>query len=292
MLEYEFLKAEKTDDALKYLNEYNKIKIIAGGTDLLVEMHKDELDDNDLNYLLDISNIDEMSKIKEKEDKIEIGALVTHSELVNSDLINENGAVLAQGAVTIGSTQIRNRGTVGGNVVNASPAADLLSPLIALKAKVVLKSIEGERTLSLPEFITGPYRTKLKKKEILTKVILPKYSDDYYSIFKKIKRRKAVDIARLNMAVVTKIDKNNRFEDIRIVPGSATPSPQAFSKIEKELEGRKINNLDFDNLAENIGEEMVSITGERWSTPYKKPAIGSLLKKSLTGIIKEVEANG
>jgi len=291
MLEYEFLKAVKTDDALKYLDKYNKVKIIAGGTDLLVEMHKDDLDNNELDYLLDISNIDEMSKIKDKEDKIEIGALVTHSELVKNELINENSAVLAQGAVTIGSTQIRNRGTVGGNVVNASPAADLLSPLIALKAKVVLKSIDGERTLSLPEFITGPYRTDLKNKEILTKVVLPKYSDDYYSIFKKIKRRKAVDIARLNMAVVTKVNKENKFEDIRVVPGSATPSPQSFSRIEKELEGENIDNLDFDKLAEDIGEEMVSITGERWSTPYKKPAIGSLLKKSLSGIIKEVKSN-
>ncbi len=292
MLEYEFLQAKNIDDALKYLDEYNKIKMIAGGTDLLVEMHKDDIDNEELDYLLDISNIDELKGINENEDKIEIGALVTHSELVKSNLINENSAVLAQGAVTIGSTQIRNRGTIGGNVVNASPAADLLSPLIALKAEVVLKSVAGKRKLSLPEFITGPYRTDLNKNEMLTKVILPKYSDKYYSIFKKIKRRKAVDIARLNMAIVTKINKENKFKDIRIVPGSATPSPQAFSKIENDLEGTKINNLDFDKLAKNIGEEMVSITGERWSTPYKKPAIGSLLKKSLSGIIKEVKANG
>ena len=292
MLEYEFLQAKKIDEALNYLNEYNKVKIIAGGTDILVEMHKDDIANEELDYLLDISNIEELTEITEKDDKIEIGALVTHSELVKNDLINENSAVLAQGAVTIGSTQIRNRGTIGGNVVNASPAADLLSPLIALKAEVVLKSVEGKRKLSLPEFITGPYRNDLNKNEMVTKIILPKYSDKYYSIFKKIKRRKAADIARLNMAVVTKVNQENEFEDIRIVPGSATPSPQAFAKIENKLEGRKINNLDFDNLAENIGEEMVSITGERWSTPYKKPAIGSLLKKSLTGIIKEVEANG
>ena len=292
MLEYEFLQAKKIDEALNYLDKYNKVKLIAGGTDLLVEMHKDDIDNDKVDYLLDISNITEMKGIKEKEDKIEIGALVTHSELVKSELINKNSAVLAQGAVTIGSTQIRNRGTVGGNVVNASPAADLLSPLIALKAEVVLKSVNGTRSLSLPEFITGPYSTDLNKNEILTKVILPKYSDKYYSIFKKIKRRKAVDIARLNMAIVSKVNKENKFEDIRIVPGSATPSPQAFSEIEKELEGANINDINYDNLEEKIGEEMVSITGERWSTPYKKPAIGSLLKKSLTGIIKEVKANG
>src|SRR6056297_893908 len=292
MLEYEFLQAKKIDEALNYLDKYNKVKLIAGGTDLLLEMHKDDIDNDKVDYLLDISNITEMKGIKEKEDKIEIGALVTHSELVKSELINKNSVVLAQGAVTIGSTQIRNRGTVGGNVVNASPAADLLSPLIALKAEVVLKSVNGTRSLSLPEFITGPYSTDLNKNEILTKVILPKYSDKYYSIFKKIKRRKAVDIARLNMAIVSKVNKENKFEDIRIVTGSETPSPQAFSEIEKELEGAIINDINYENLGEKIGEEMVSITGERWSTPYKKPAIGSLLKKSLTGIIKEVKANG
>ena len=292
MLEFDFLKAENITDALKYLNRYNKVKLIAGGTDVLVEMHKENFSNKELNYLLDISNIKEMKTINKNGDSIEIGALVTHSKLEKSPVINKNINILAQAAVTIGSTQIRNRGTIGGNLVNASPAADLLSPLIALKAIVVLKSVNGKRKLSLAEFITGPYNTDLKRNEMLTKIIVPNYGEHYYSVFKKIKRRKAVDIARLNMAVVTKLDKKNRFEDIRIVPGSATPSPQSFSEIEDELEGSNIHNLEYNKLTKKIAEEMVSITGKRWSTPYKKPAVGSLLKKSLKAIIKEVEVNG
>ncbi|MFW6029091.1 MAG: FAD binding domain-containing protein [Halanaerobiales bacterium] len=290
MLEYEFLRANNIDEAVEKLDNYKKVKIIAGGTDILVEMHKEDIDSNEMDYLLDISNVNEFKFIRENEKNIEIGPLTTHSELVNNKIINENYGVLAQAALTIGSTQIRNRGTIAGNIVNASPAADLLSPLIALEAKVLLKSVDGERQLSIPEFITGPYSTDLKDNELLTKIIIPKLNDKYYSIFKKVKRRKAVDIARLNMAIVTKIENNN-FEDIRIVPGSATPSPQAFSEIENLLEGKNIDNLNYDYYKEKIAEEMVAITGERWSTPYKKPAIGSILKKSLSGIIKEVENN-
>ncbi|MGM0409575.1 MAG: FAD binding domain-containing protein [Bacillota bacterium] len=290
MLEYEFLRANNIDEAVEKLDNYNKVKIIAGGTDILVEMHKEDIDNEELDYLLDISNINEFKFIRENEKNVEIGPLTTHSELVNNKIINDNYGVLSQAALTIGSTQIRNRGTIAGNIVNASPAADLLSPLIALEAKVLLKSVDGERELSIPEFITGPYNTDLKQNELLTKIIIPKLNDKYYSIFKKVKRRKAVDIARLNMAIVTKIENNN-FEDIRIVPGSATPSPQAFSEIENLLDGKNIDKLDYDYYKEKIAEEMVAITGERWSTPYKKPAIGSLLKKSLSGIIKEVENN-
>ncbi len=290
MLEYEFLRANNTDDAVQKLDNHNKVKVIAGGTDILVEMHKEDIDNDELDYLLDISNVNEFEFIRENEKNVEIGPLISHSELANNRLINKYYSVLAQAALTIGSTQIRNRGTIAGNIVNASPAADLLSPLIALNAKVLLKSINGERELSIPEFITGPYSTDLKENELLTKIIIPKSNDKYYSIFKKVKRRKAVDIARLNMAIVTKIN-NNKFEDIRIVPGSATPSPQAFSEIENLLEGKNINQLDYDYYKEKIAEEMVAITGERWSTPYKKPAIGSLLKKSLTGIVKEVGNN-
>lgn len=289
MLEYEFFKANNLDEAIEFLNDKNKVKVIAGGTDILVEMHKEKIDNKEINYLLDISSISELVNITEKDENIEIGSLATHSEIVNNELLNKKYSVLSQAALTIGSTQIRNRGTIGGNIVNASPAADLLSPLIALKAEVVLKSSTGKRKLSLEEFITGPYSTSIENNELLTKIVIPKLNDKYYSIFEKIKRRKAVDIARLNMAVVTKINNNNEFKDIRIVPGSATPSPQAFTKIEKTVEGSKINELDYDYLAKEIGEEMVSITGERWSTPYKKPAIGSLIKRSLSGIIKEVE---
>ncbi|MBM7622492.1 FAD binding domain-containing protein [Sporohalobacter salinus] len=289
MLEYDLLKAERLKTALTYLDKYEKIKPIAGGTDLLVEINNEDIDNSELNYVLDISNINELKKIENEDDYLEIGALASHTKLIESDYIKENYSVIVQAAQTIGSTQIRNRGTIGGNIVNASPAADLLSPLIALKAEVIIQSKNDQRNLQLNEFVTGPYRTDIKSNEMLTKIKIPKYEDEYFSNFQKIGRRQAVAISRLNTAVVAMIDEKNNFYDTRVVPGSATPSPKAFSKVEETVNGQNIDDIDFEEIGEIAANEMVSITGERWSTPYKKPAIATIVKRALKDVVKEVK---
>ena len=288
MVEYELLQTKEFDQALNYLKEYERVKIIAGGTDILVDLHKDEIEDEEMDYILDISNIDQLKKITIGEKYIELGSLVTHSTLIEDERLSERYPVLAQAAETIGSVQIRNRGTIGGNIINASPAADLLPPLIALQAEIVVQSRDGKRTLSIPEFITGPYQTDISPDELLTTIKIPIYEDKYYSNFQKIGRRQAVAIARLNTAVVARIDGENKFSDTRIVPGSATPAPQAFKVVEKMVNGQKIDEVNFAEIGEQAAEEMVSITGERWSTPYKKPALASLVERALKGIVEEV----
>jgi carbon-monoxide dehydrogenase medium subunit/xanthine dehydrogenase FAD-binding subunit len=289
MLNYKLLQTDELSEALDYLSQYQKIKMISGGTDILVDLHNDEIDNEEMNFLLDISNIKELKKIKQEKEYIEVGALVTHNTLIEDKNLSQHYPVLEQAAKTIGSIQIRNRGTIGGNIVNASPAADLLPPLIALEAVVVLQSQKGEREMTIPEFITGPYDTDISDNEILTKIKIPIYEEKYYSNFQKIGRRKAVAIARLNTAVVAKINEDNRFTDTRIVPGSATPSPQVFSGVEQEVNGQHIDEIDYQKVGKRAAEEMVSITGERWSTPYKKPAITTLVKRALEGIAKEAK---
>jgi len=216
---------------------------------------------------------------------------VTHSRLINEPLIKNNFPVLAEAAYTIGSTQIRNRGTIGGNIVNASPAADLLPPLIALRAEVELTSRKGKRVLSLEEFLSGPYKTKLQADELLTKVKIPLLGNNYYTDFQKIGRRKALSIARLSLALVTKIDKEGIFQDTRVVPGSATPYPQSLSETEKAVNGKSVFNIDLEEIGKITSKEMVSITGERWSTPYKKPTIAVLIKRALKKVIEEAKTN-
>lgn len=291
MLEYDLLQAENLNKALDYLKKYDRIKMIAGGTDILVDIHNQDIKNEEMDYLLDISRLQELKEIKKDEDWLEIGSLVTHSDIMENEIINSEYRVLSQAAETIGSTQIRNRGTIGGNIVNASPAADLLPPLIALEAEVVVKSSTTERTLSIPEFVTGPYRTDIKNDEILKSVRIPVTDEPFYSNFQKIGRRQAVTIARLNTAVAAKVDENKRFYDTHIVPGSATPSPQAFSGVEEMVNNTSIDEIDLEKAGEKAAEEMVEITGTRWSTPYKKPAISTLVKRALEAVIKEVESN-
>jgi carbon-monoxide dehydrogenase medium subunit/xanthine dehydrogenase FAD-binding subunit len=291
-MSYEFLTSQKIEEALDYLDKFSKVHILAGGTDLLVNLYKESPRLPDFNYLLDISNIPELKTINSINNFIEIGPLVTHSRLINETLIKNNFPVLVEAACTIGSTQIRNRGTIGGNIVNASPAADLLPPLIALKAEVELTSGKGKRVLSLEEFLAGPYKTKIQANELLTKIKIPLLADNYYTDFQKIGRRKALSIARLNLALVTKIDEEGVFCDTRVVPGSATPYPQSLPETEKAIKGKSVFNIDLEEIGKITSKEMVSITGERWSTPYKKPTIAVLIKRALKKVIEEAKTNG
>ena len=291
MISYEFLTTQKIEEALNYLDKFSKVHILAGGTDLLVNLYKESLRLPNFDYLLDISNIPELKIINSINNFIEIGTLVTHSRLINETLIKNNFPVLTEAAYTIGSTQIRNRGTIGGNIVNASPAADLLPPLIALKAEIELTSGEGKRVLSLEEFLDGPYKTKIQANELLTKVKIPLLADNYYTDFQKIGRRKALSIARLSLAMVTKIDEEGVFQDTRVVPGSATPYSQSLPESEKAINGKSVLNIDLEGIGKITSKEMVSITGERWSTPYKKPTIAVLIKRALEKIIKEAKTD-
>jgi len=291
MISYELLTTQKIEEALNYLDEFSKVQLLAGGTDLLVNLYKESPRLSDFDYLLDISNIPELKIINLVNNLIEIGPLATHSDLINEPLIKNNFPVLMEAACTIGSTQIRNRGTIGGNIVNASPAADLLPPLIALRAEVELTSRKGKRILPLQEFLAGPYKTTLQASELLTKIKIPLLGDHYYTDFQKIGRRKALSIARLSLALVTKIEKEGIFQDTRVAPGSATPYPQSLPETEKAINGQSIFHIDLEEIGKITSKEMVSITGERWSTPYKKPTIAVLIKRALKKMIEGAKTN-
>jgi xanthine dehydrogenase FAD-binding subunit len=291
MISYELLTTQKIEEALNYLDKFSKVHILAGGTDLLVNLYKESPRLPDFDYLLDISSIPELKIIDLINNFIEIGPLVTHSRLMNEPLIKKKFPVLVEAAYAIGSTQIRNRGTIGGNIVNASPAADLLPPLIALRAEVELASRKGKRVLPLEEFLAGPYKTTLQANELLTKIIIPLLGDHYYTDFQKIGRRKALSIARLSLALITKIDKEGIFQDTRVTPGSATPYPQSLPETEKAINDQSMFRIDLEEISKIISKEMVSITGERWSTPYKKPTIAVLIKRALKKIIEEAKTN-
>ena len=291
MISYEFLTTQKIEEALNYLDKFRKVHILAGGTDLLVNLYKESPRLPDFDYLLDISNIPELKFLTLVDKFIEIGPLVTHSRLVNGPLIKNNFPVLVEAAYTIGSTQIRNRGTIGGNIVNASPAADLLPPLIALRAEVELTSRKGKRVLPLEEFLAGPYKTKLQANELLTKIKILLLGDNYYTDFQKIGRRKALSIARLSLALITRIDKKGIFHDTRVAPGSATPYPQSLPVTEDAINGKSIFDINVEEIGKITSKEMVSITGERWSTPYKKPTIAILIKRALKKVIEEAKTN-
>jgi len=260
-------------------------KIIAGGTDLMIGLRNE---DQNPQLIVDISRIGELRKIEEKNGTISIGAAVTHSEISSSLLIKKYAKVLSDAASEIGSPQIRNLGTIGGNIVNASPAADTLPPLMVLNAIGMVVSNEGERQVPIYQLFRGPYETSLKPHELLVRVAFQRLSSDMRSSFVRLARRDAMAIARMSVAIVLEMEKRKkRIEDIRIAAGSVTPTPQRFSEAEELLRGKSPDGETLQRASLKISETMVNQTGIRPSTSYKRPVIEALfirgMRKALEG---------
>ena len=260
-----------------------KAKIIAGGTDLVIGLRNG---DQKPQTLIDISKIAELQKIEERNGTIRIGAAVTHSEIASSSLLKRYGKVLSDATSEIGSPQVRNLGTVGGNIINASPAADTIPPLMVLNATGRVVSKEGDRQLPLDQFFKGPYETSLKPHELLTQITFQKLPSDIRSSFVRLARRDAMAIARMSVAIVLQIEKN-RIGEVRIAIGSVTPTPQRMTEAETFLRGKSPDEESLQKASLKITETMIHQSGIRPSTPYKKPVVEALfiraMRKALEG---------
>ena len=255
-------------------------QIIAGGTDLLVESRYKEQKLSD--QWIDISGIAELKKIREKDNRISIGSMVSHEEIVRSDLIRKYVPLLADACRAIGSMQIRNRGTIGGNVCNASPCADSIPALMALDARLVIDSIAGEQVLPIPEFFLKPYQTVLKTGNWLKEIHIKKMDSNECFAFLKLGRRNAVAIARMSFAVIMRIKNDEIIEDTRFVPGSVFPVWRRVTEVEEFLKGKPATRELFNQAGKIASETMIQNSGRRWSTPYKEPVVAALTSRVLS----------
>jgi CO/xanthine dehydrogenase FAD-binding subunit len=260
-------------------------RILAGGTDVLVELRRPNSHSPAL--VIDISRIEELKGVRETGDSIVIGPLTTHDELHRSDLIARFAPLLKSAAAMIGSPQIRNRGTIGGNIMNAAACADTVPPLLALDAHIRLVSSSGQREIALADFFTKPYVTVARKDEILSEVRFPKLGPNMRSSFVKLGRRNALSIARLSVAVILGFNSKGLIEDARIVPGAAFPSWRRVRDAENVLLGQKPSKEVFVKTGEKVSDIMISYTGRRWSTEYKEPVIAVLVRRALEQCVKE-----
>ncbi|MBM4169563.1 MAG: xanthine dehydrogenase family protein subunit M [Ignavibacteria bacterium] len=277
---FEFYSPRTFDEATALLSQYGAdAKIIAGGTDLLIELRKPGA--KTPKAIIDISKISELTGIREEGDLVVLNALTTHSDILRSQTLQKHASLLCSAASTIGSPQIRNRGTVGGNIMNAATCADMVPPLIALDAQVTLKSRGGTRTSSLSEFFVKPYVTSARPDEILIDIRFPKPPAAASSSFVKLGRRNAVSISRLSVAAILHVEKNALVKEARIVPGSAFPTWQRVMEAESILVGKKPSRELFAEAGKKVAEVMISITGRRWSTEYKEPVIAVLVRRAL-----------
>ena len=283
-----FSRLSTIKDLLEWKAKFGALgRPIAGGTDLIVGLREagfdlPAIDVGDIRAVPDLKGIDiDGGDTAATGCGIRIGPLATHSEISCHPEIGRRAALLAAGASEVGSPQIRNRGTIGGNVCNASPCADTVPPLIALGAVLTLRSLRGARNLPLEEAILGPYRTAIEDDEVLTDIRFAAPQEGSGSAFIKLGRRNALSISRMSIAVMSRVDGRGILRDVRVAGGSIAPTPRRFRAVETVLDG----NLPGDDLLAAAGEEMVAemirMTGRRWSTPYKEPVVAALLKRAI-----------
>jgi CO/xanthine dehydrogenase FAD-binding subunit len=216
----QYLKVSSIEQLLQKIDE-PEARILCGGTDLLVKMRSKLIRPR---LLLDISEIEELRGIREGNGEIEIGAAVTEGEIIASKGIVERLPLLVTALLQLGSVQIRNRGTLGGNLVNASPAADSAIPLLLYDAAVILQSRSGERRVSVEEFLRGPGKTALVPGELLRAIVIPIPSEKFSPFLHKVGRRKALTIAIASLGALLRME-DGTVEAIRLAAGSVAPTP-------------------------------------------------------------------
>jgi len=270
------------EEALAMLQERGgQARVIAGGTDLIIQLKKKE---KMARCLVDITNLLELKGIELKGDFIRIGACVTHQELASSGLIRERASALAEGASQVGSPQIRNMGTVGGNIVNAQPAADTVVPLIALGAEVEVATATGTRREPLEGLYVGPGQCTVDATaEILTAVWFRPLGPHQGSAFERLARRKALSLPILNAAAVVTLDSDgDAFQEVRLAVSPVAPTPFRARKAEEALRGTAVEVQAITAAIELAAQEAQPRTSLlRGSEEYRREMVKVLLRRSI-----------
>lgn len=271
---YDFWGPETLNELLEGIAGYSgSIAFIAGGTDLIIDLRKGKKKPQ---LVVDLSQIPELSGVHEDKGRIHIGSATPFSLLAGHPLLLEKGLCLAQAAQKIGSEQIRNRGTLGGNIASASPAGDCLPVLLVLEAMITLLNPDSVLRLPLSQVLQGSGRTCLTLNELITKIDFPLLDGEYVSGFEKLGSRTAVTVARLNLAAVIKYDRENNFiKEARIAVGALGETAFRLPDLEKNLVG-EINPLLLCRFEDMLTEAVDNAITGRDSHPYKREAIRGL----------------
>jgi CO/xanthine dehydrogenase FAD-binding subunit len=249
---------------------------LAGGTDLMVQI-AGELGDPP-ERVLDIWGLDELRGIDLDGDVLSIGALTTYTELRRSPIVVELVPVLAEAAATIGAAQIQNRGTIGGNVVNASPAGDTLPVLLALDASMVLASTEGERAVAAAEFWPSYRATARRDNELLVRVRIPLVAGREVR-FRKVGTRRAQAISKVVMALAWRATEDASWADVRVALGSVAATTIRATTTERALEGRPPTRETADAATAALSAELGPIDDVRSTADYRRLVAGRVLHR-------------
>lgn len=270
------------EEALSLLSEHRAgARIVAGGTDLVIEFERGQRPGVDT--LIDLTRVPGLDQIAAFGDTIRLGPLVTHNHVVDSRVIQARALPLAQAAWQVGAPQIRNRGTVAGNLITASPANDTITPLWALGAEVTLTSVSGERTLSFPAFYQGVRRTAMQSDELLTAITFPALAAHERGIFLKLGLRQAQAIAVVNAAAILGFD-GDAVTSAKITLGSVAPMITRAPGCEDFLVGKSLDDAVIREAARLAAGAARPIDDVRGSAAYRTEMVRILVGRALQAL--------
>jgi xanthine dehydrogenase FAD-binding subunit len=272
-------KPETIEVALEMLSRNPNLKIIAGGTDVLIHMRNGTLPEAELLSLRGIPGLDEIKVLE--DGTISIGAMATFAEISRNDIINRHLAVLAEAAVSVGGPQIRNMATIGGNICNGAVSADSAATLFAYDAALKLIRPEGTRIVQIRDFYAGPGRVNLLPGEILTGILISEKNYRKTSgCYIKYSSRKAMYIAMLGVSVVCRTEEN-KFSDVRIALGVAAPTPIRCIEAEAYAAGRDITPETLKEIGRYAVKSSKARDSWRASKAYREHLIEILTYRAL-----------
>ncbi len=276
--------------ALELLHEHREhARVIAGGTDILLELERGAR--KGVEILIDISRVPGLNEISLRGGDVRLGALTTHNQVVVNPITKSRALPLAQACWEVGAPQIRNRATVAGNLITASPANDTITPLMALEASVTLASVEGERTVHLREFYTGLRRTVMRPDELLTAITFPALGTDERGVFIKLGLRRAQAIAVINVAVVLSF-AGDAIQSARITLGSVAPTIIHAPTAEAYLQGRRLSEDVIVEAARLAAATPAPIDDIRATAEYRTEMVRVLVARALRRLAAGEEAQG
>ena len=277
---FDFLRPTSISETCQILDEYgDTASLIAGGTDVLVSLKRNLIAPS---RLVGIDRVMELAGVSSSRREVQVGSLVTATTLAESLLLQRNFSILARAAAGLGSPPIRNRATVGGNLVTARPAADLIPPLMVLDARVHMASSVGTRELPINGFVTGPGETRIRSNEVLTHVTIERPQRGTAGVYIKFGARHSCEISIVSVAAFVSLTPAGRkIREARIALGAVAPRPIRCPRAEELLGGAAPGEKAFSAAGQAAARAAKPISDHRGSARYRRQMVDVLTRRAL-----------
>ncbi|UCD81573.1 MAG: xanthine dehydrogenase family protein subunit M [Desulfobacterales bacterium] len=290
---FDYWEAPSVDEALTELEVSGEdTKVIAGGTDLVLNMKKKKILPR---RLISLHNLKELDFVRTQDSKIHIGALTRHADIAAHPVVKTHLPILGEAVGLIGSWQIRNVGTIGGNICNASPAADSAPPLLVLNAQLIVASKKTEKKIALESFFTGPAETVLETGQILKEIVIELPKQRSAGCYLKLRRRKAVDVSLAGVAFQAETESDGRtLARVGIALGGVAPTPIRVAEAEAVLTGLHVDEAltKISDCAEIAVQAASPIDDVRATASYRRTIVDVFLHQCAQKVLSTLKYGG